>query len=258
MPILYHTPESVCSQKARIGLAEANVPFQSYIVDTGSGEHFGEAFRKLNPDSVVPVLDDDGVIVRESSLIIEYIDDKYDGARLMPTAHADKVAAKLWLIRCLGIHGAINSVTFATKIRKIDLARSKEEREARWARLHDPVIALKRRDLFENGVASAHVKSAIGALQATVAEIAERVATSGWTAGDQYSIADLALTAYFDRLDRLGLDALWTERPGVIDWLARLRARPSYQTAITDWEGPLPDAKEAEQARRQWIEVLFA
>ena len=251
MRILYHTPESVCSQKARIGFAEIGLEFRSHIVDFAAGEQFTEAFRKLNPDAVVPVLDDDGIVVRESSLILEYADERYNDGNLMPKGVGDRAVAKLWLIRALGIHNAINSVTFATTIREMDRKRTKEEREARWARLPDPAIAKKRRDLFEHGLDSVHVRSALRLLQILAQDIDRRAKDDGWLAGTKYSLADTAMTAYVDRLERIGLHILWQELPHLSDWLERVRARPSYATAIAAWIAPLPSA--AEKARKEIV-----
>jgi hypothetical protein len=33
----------------------------------------------------------------------------------------------------------------------------------------------------------------------------------------------------------VGLDGLWARRPHLADWLARVRARPSFPRAITEW-----------------------
>ena len=258
MLTLYHTPESVCSQKVRIGLAEIGKTFESYIVDTAAGEHFTEAFMKLNPDSVIPVIDDDGVIVRESSLILEYLDETYNEGRLTPITPAERVAAKLWLIRCLEVHTSINSVTFATKIRDIDLARTAQEREARWARLHDPVIAVKRRDLFENGLQSIHVRGAIKALKRTIADISETVSETGWLVGNSLCIADIAIVAYIDRLDRIGLSVLWADHNAFGKWFETLRARPSYINGIVDWQGASPDKSEQQHLQAKWLEVISA
>ena len=44
-------------RRVRIFLAEKGVELETAQVDLGSGEQFGEAFRKINPDCVVPVLE---------------------------------------------------------------------------------------------------------------------------------------------------------------------------------------------------------
>lgn len=234
---LLHTPESLCSQKVRVGLAEAGLPWVSRIVDLPNGEQFTPEYRKLNPDSVVPVLLHDAVVVRESSVILDYIDTQLCGGRL--GSGAAWLPARFWLLRGLPIHDAINALTFATAIRAIDLQRTPDERAARWARLSNPLTAAKRRDLFENGLASVHVSAALIFLRQTLAEIDAALSQGPWLAGAAYSLADLALTAYVDRLDRLGLAALWADRPQIADWLARLQARPSM-AAIVDAVGPVP------------------
>ena len=234
---LLHTPESLCSQKVRVGLAEAGLPWISRIVDLPNGEQFTPEYRKLNPDSVVPVLLHDAVVVRESSVILDYIDTQLCGGRL--GSGEAWLPARFWLLRGLPIHDAINALTFATVIRAVDLKRTPEERAARWGRLANPLTAAKRRDLFENGLASIHVTAALIFLRQTLAEIDTALSQGPWLAGDAYSLADLALTAYVDRLDRLGLAALWDHHPQIVDWLARLQARPSM-AAIVDAVGPVP------------------
>ena len=256
--VLWHTDSSVCSQKARIALAEVGAVWEAYVPDMANLEQHTPAYRKVSPDGVVPVLIDDGLVVRESSLIVVYLDETRNRARLMPGDSRAKVAARLWLIRCLAIHAAINPVTFATQIREMDFKRTAEERERRWSALPDPSVGAKRRDLFENGTASVHVAGALAELNRTLDLMDAAIAAQGWLAGEAYCVADLSLTSYFDRLDRLGLGAMIRARPAVTRWLERVRARPSYETAISSRIGQLPAGDDLHALEAQWNGVAGA
>ena len=53
-------------RRVRIFLAEKGLDIETIEVDLGSGEQFSEAFRKVNPDCVVPALElDDGSVISE-------------------------------------------------------------------------------------------------------------------------------------------------------------------------------------------------
>ena len=57
-----------------------------------------------------------------------------------------------------------------------------------------------------------------------------------WLAGDQYSLADAAMTPYVNRFRMLQLSPMWTEdRPAVTDWFDRIQARPNYTQAISNF-----------------------
>ena len=77
-----------------------------------------------------------------------------------------------------------------------------------------------------------------------------------WLAGESFSLADIALTPYLDRLNRLGLSPMWTRaRPRLTDWFARIRARPSYDRAYTAF-GPVDyDDLLIERGESAWPEV---
>lgn len=253
--VLWHTDPSVCSQKARLALAEVGAEWEPYVPDTANLEQHTPEFRRVSPDGVVPILIDDGLVVRESSLICEYLDETRNGGRLMPAAGPARVSAKLWLIKCLAIHAAINSVTFTTSIRAIDLKRTPEQREARWSALPDPTIAAKRREMFANGTSSVHARSAIYELNKTLGLMEDAISRDGWVSGAEYSLGDLCLTSYVDRMDRSGLGAMLRRYPGVCDWLERLRARPSYSAAITDKIGQPPSEDKRAESEAAWANI---
>ncbi|MDN2580076.1 glutathione S-transferase family protein [Aquibium sp. ELW1220] len=230
---LYHAATSVCSQKARLVFAETGTACESVLLDLTKGEHMTPQYRALNPDAVVPTLVHDGLVVRESSLVVEYVD-RVAGGGLMPREPLAEVATRLWLVRTLAIHEAVNSMTFATLIREQERARrTPAEIEAWLASTPNPQTAAKRRDLMENGVESVFVDGALHVLLGMLRDMAAALDAGIWLNGSAYSLSDLALTAYVDRLDRLGMAHLWTGRyPAVAAWLSHCRSRPSYATAI--------------------------
>ena len=234
MITLYHGSTSVCSAKVRVGLAEKGLDWKGELLDLKAGEQFDPAYLALNPNGVVPTLVHGGLVVRESSLILEYIDGLSTQNPLMPRDPAAIVATKLWLLKCLDIHAAINTLTYATIRRgNILAAQTPEQIAAMIARIPNPKAAAKRRDIIDNSLASFHVEGDFHTLHNTFTEMSASLNRTRWLAGECHSMADVALISYIDRLDRLGFDGFWSSQfPEVTAWLTASRQRASYLTAI--------------------------
>ncbi|MEP0522124.1 MAG: glutathione S-transferase family protein [Hyphomicrobiales bacterium] len=231
---LYHNGASVCSAKVRIGLAEKGLDWKSHHIDLPSGEQFSPEYLKINRNAVVPTLIHDGHVIAESSIILEYIDEISSNTPLMPSKRHLQYETKLWLHRCLDIHGAINTMTFSTVNRdKVLASKTSEQIAASIAQMPSPKAAQKRADLFENGLDSIYVTNDFEVLRILFDDMHEALQKSKWMLGDDYSLADTALLSYIDRLDRLGMSGMWEDRtPTVGKWLAASRARASYAAAI--------------------------
>lgn len=251
---LYHGATSVCSQKARLVFAEKDLGYESVLLDLTRGEQMTREYRALNPEAVVPTLVHDGQVVRESSLIVEYVDRLGEAPRLMPDDRAGEMATRLWLTRTLAVHDAINSLTFATVIRESELQRrSPEEIEAWIASVPNPQVGAKRRDLMRNGPESVFVDGALHVLGGVLRDMAASLGNGVWLCGHRYSLADLALTAYVDRLDRLAMAGLWLERfPAVGAWLSHCRTRASYAAAIEAFTPPAAAEASRAAGERAW------
>ena len=67
--------------------------------------------------------------------------------------------------------------------------------------------------------------------------IETRLAPGGWLSHDDFGLADAAVLPYVLRLDQLALTPLIAAdtRPVVADWFDRVRARPSFDSAVTQW-----------------------
>lgn len=75
---LYMHPVSMTSRPVRLFIAENNLPVEEQVVDLFTGEHYQEPFTAINPNRMVPVLEDGDLRLTESSAILKYLADKID------------------------------------------------------------------------------------------------------------------------------------------------------------------------------------
>jgi glutathione S-transferase len=73
---LYMHPISMTSRPVMLFLADSKQPYEQVVVDLMTGEHYKEPFNSYNPNHLVPVLEDDGFKLTESSAILKYLADK--------------------------------------------------------------------------------------------------------------------------------------------------------------------------------------
>lgn len=244
MLYLYHGTASVCAIKARLALAEKNLAWEGEVLDLQRGDQHRPEYRKLNPNDVVPTLVHDGKVVIESTLIIEYLDEAFPAPALMPADPYRRAQARLWMKKIDDyLHAACATVTFAIAFRRFLMKKTPEELEARFAAIPDPAYRERQRLSVLHGVAAPHVPPALHAYDRYIGEMEQALAAAPYLAGEAFSLADIAAIPYLNRAAALAMDKLWVgKRPRVEDWFARMRARPSFETAVTKW---LTDADRA-------------
>jgi glutathione S-transferase len=75
---LYMHPVSNASRPVRLFMAENNIACEEQLVDLATGEHYKEPYATMNPNRLVPWLDDGDLHLTESSAILKYLASKYD------------------------------------------------------------------------------------------------------------------------------------------------------------------------------------
>lgn len=92
---LYEHPLSPYAQKVKIALREKAVAFDLAVPGgMGSGGAGGD-FTAANPRAEVPTLIDDATAVFDSTIILEYIEDRWPTPALMPTGAAERARVRM-------------------------------------------------------------------------------------------------------------------------------------------------------------------
>jgi maleylacetoacetate isomerase len=132
---LYSYWRSSAAYRVRIALNLKGLPYETepiHLVRDGGEQHRPE-YRKVNPQSLVPVLIDGRRVIRQSLAIIEYLDETYDGEmKLLPTTARDRARVRaLALVVACDIHPLNNTRVMRFLENEFDLT---EEQRSRWMR----------------------------------------------------------------------------------------------------------------------------
>ncbi|MGR8942370.1 MAG: glutathione S-transferase family protein, partial [Gammaproteobacteria bacterium] len=84
MITLYDVPPSGNCHKVRLLLSFLALPYQTRPVNLVDGEQHSPDYLRVNPFGQVPVLDDDGLTVRDSQAILVYLAKRYGGEKWWP------------------------------------------------------------------------------------------------------------------------------------------------------------------------------
>jgi len=196
---LYDYPDCPFAQKVRVVLAEKELEYETIFVDLRTGEHRQNAeFLKLNPYGKVPVLIDDEVVVYDSTIINEYLEDEYPHPALMPEDSSARARVRTLEDYC------DNSFLPSAGFVQAELSKPTEEQDAeRLARYRNELQrGLKRLEAFLGG--------------------------KEYLAGE-FSLADISFVPALLILPRLGVEVDPALR-GVTAWINRLKQRPSVQS----------------------------
>ncbi len=232
---LYDFPNSVCSQKVRLLLAEKGVECKRHDVNLFASEQYNEEYLRLNPKGYVPTIIHNGKAIRESSLICEYLNDAFPEPPLAPLDPADRAAMRLWTKAVDdGLFEAVVVLSFSAMFRERLKNLPEEMREARFRNIGDPTRGDRLKSTFEDGVESRYVYRGIAAFEMAFKGIDGALSDGNvWLANNMFSLAEINLTPMLARLEYLTLLDIWlSRRPVVKKWWERVKQRTSYDAEV--------------------------
>lgn len=94
---IWGRPNSINVQKVMWAVHEIGIEFEHEIVGMEHGKVGEDWYRAMNPNSLVPTIEDDGVVLWESNVIVRYLAAKHAGGTLIPTDNAGRAEAEMWM-----------------------------------------------------------------------------------------------------------------------------------------------------------------
>ncbi len=206
MRLLYHLPLSPFSRKVRLVLAEKRLPFELRAEKVW--ERRAE-YLDLNAAGTVPTLiEDNGMVIPDSAVICEYLEEAYPDTPLLGATLAERVEVRRLVAWFDG--------KFAGEVTR-NLLGEKH---------------LKR--LFGRGNPDAGaLRTGYTAIKHHLEYIGWLAETRRWLAGASMSLADFAAAAHLSALDYIG-DVDWTVSAAAKEWYARIKSRPSFRGVLAD------------------------
>jgi len=93
---LYNFFRSSASYRVRIALNLKGIQYEYVPIHLrrGGGEQYTPAYTALNPQGIIPTLEDGGRILTQSLAIIEYLEERYPDPPLLPRDPADRATVR--------------------------------------------------------------------------------------------------------------------------------------------------------------------
>jgi glutathione S-transferase len=238
--VLYHGMASTCSKKVRLALFEKGLTFESRLLDLQKFEQHAPEYLALNPNGVVPTLVHDGEPIIESTVIIEYIDDAFPTVPLRPRDPLASARMRLWTKYSDDVaYKAVYAPTWQILSKRASASFTEDKLKDVLAR----IPTKERRDRWEavakEGFTEAELGDAYDKMRQCLDRIESTLAEGPWLAGEAYSLADIAMIPFIDRIRNLRPEYMPPDAyPRLSAWEGALRARPAFDRAFNFRDDP--------------------
>ena len=201
---LYGFFRSGTSHRLRIALALKGLPFENIPVDLRKDEHLGDAFRQINPQALVPALVDDSLVLTQSPALLEWLEETHPTPALLPADPISRarVRALAAIVGC-DIH-PVNNRRILNRLRS----------------------AFGADDSAVNAWCGQWIADGFDAY---VALLADAPANSGFSWGNQPTLADVYLIPQVESARRFAVDL--NRWPRLLDIERACMALPAFSNA---------------------------
>lgn len=208
--LLYSGPLSLFSRKVEIVLAEKGLAFERVLVPFSQTKGYDpkhSAVLAANPKAQVPVLVDGDVTLYDSTVIAEYLEDKYPSPSLFPREPEARARCRLLELEADEILLVpVRALMFRSEPPGPDAAHREEQERA----------ALKAEDVILKNYAG----------------LAAKLGTREYFC-DTFSVADIAIFMNIHHGLRLGAPTV-SRHQNLSTWHLKLSERPSFAIVIAE------------------------
>ncbi|WP_347555094.1 glutathione S-transferase N-terminal domain-containing protein [Robbsia sp. KACC 23696] len=207
MMVLYSGTTCPFSQRCRLVLFEKGMDFEIRDVDLFNKP---EDIAVMNPYGQVPILVERDLILYESNIINEYIDERFPHPQLMPADPVQRARARLFL------------------------QNFEKELFTHVDTLENHKANSKDGDNAAAVVEKAHERARL-AIRDRLTQLAPIFLKNKHMLGDEYSMLDIAIAPLLWRLDHYGIELSKNAAP-LLKYAERIFSRPAYIEALTPSE----------------------
>ena len=190
----------------RILLAAKGIRHELVPVDVLAGGPRSEAHRRLHPFGKVPVLEHDDLRIVETSAIMRYVNDAFEGPSCIPGNARDRARMDMAI-------GLYDSYGYGAMAR---------------------VTGYHRFPDFVGNPTRADVDASLAQLHTLFEQLMKVRAESAFLAGEQPSLADHFVAPACFYLDLVDETAALSELPGLGEWWGRVQQLDEYRAAVPD------------------------
>jgi len=212
---LYTFFRSSASYRVRIALNLKRLNYEQAAIHLrrGGGEQLMPAYKALNPQALVPALEDNGRVLTQSLAIIEYLDETHPTPPLLPKDPADKA-----LVRSMAL-------VIACEVHPIQNLRVLNYVKATYNQTDEQV----------NKWAQHWIDLGVSALQEMIVSQSRR---GKFCFGDSPTLADICLIPQLGNARRYGCDL--SKYPTILEIKKNCNAIPAFADAAPEKQ---PDAE---------------
>lgn len=208
---IYGHPWSINTRKVQMALAEKGKEAELSLVMIPKGEQKLPAHVALHPFAKVPVLEDEGFVLYESSAITRYLEQKFPTPALVPSDARGVALTNQWI-------GALEAYFVPHVVPLI-------------------IETLFRRYLGGEANLQA-IESGYTNMQTALDAVDRALERSPYLAGESFSLAEIHFMPYLEYLEKIGRDQPLRERENLSAWWQRISRRPTWQKVART--GPQP------------------
>ncbi|MFT3718890.1 glutathione S-transferase family protein [Pseudorhodoferax sp.] len=201
---LYYHPTDA-SMAPHMVLEELGVPFELVLVDRANQAHKSEAYLRLNPNGLIPVLVDGDTVLYETAAILLHLADTHPQAGLAPAlAGSERAHLYKWLFWLSNtLHATLNLYFYPERWASAELVQGATNLKARAEARAGQLLELLDQELARHG--------------------------GPWLLGERYTVLDPYLLMLARWTRHFGRPARTLTHLG--PYLLRVLARPAVQRA---------------------------
>lgn len=234
---LYHWEPNANSGKPMLALMEKGVPFDSHYIDMLNFDQHKPEYLAINPQGTIPAMthtpkNGERLVLVESTAIMEYVNDAFEGPDLMPGDARDRWRIRWWM-KFMDQWLAPSFSMFGWKFfvgPNALKAHGQEKIDAQIARIPLPERQVAWRKAVYGMFSDEEMAESGRRIGVGITMLEAELAKREWLASDQYSLADVNgfNLAYAMPLSQPHL-ANDEVTPNIMRWLRAVYRRPATQ-----------------------------